>query len=100
MHYEWFRELHRVLQKGGVMLQTTQGNNFIPKLTPKELNDYNAGKIVVSGHVKEGHRTYSAFHPKGFMNTLFKDVEILEHIVQEPIKGRWLPQDLWIIKKK
>jgi len=55
--------------------------------------------LVVRGKVKEGHRTYSAFQPKGFMINLFNNVEILEHIETRPGQGAWLPQDIWIIKK-
>ena len=99
MHYDWFEELYRILSPGGIMLLTMQGDHFKPKLTDEELSDYNQGKIVVRGNVKEGHRTYSAFHPKGFVKSLFKDVEILEHIVQTSKSKDWVPQDIWIIRK-
>ena len=46
------------------MFLTTQGDNFRVKLTDLELNKYNNDELVVRGKVKEGHRTYSAFHPK------------------------------------
>ncbi len=82
------------------MFLTTQGDNFRVKLTDLELNKYNNDELVVRGKVKEGHRTYSAFHPKRFMIKLFKNVEILEHIEIKPEKGKWLPQDIWILSKK
>jgi SAM-dependent methyltransferase len=99
-HREWFLELKRVLKSGGVMLLTTQGDNFKTKLTPNELERYNAGELVVRGNVKEGHRTYSAFQPKAYMRNLFVDVTILEHIERKPESGRALPQDVWLIEKK
>jgi len=99
MHKDWFNELYRTLKPGGIMLLTSQGDNFISKLTPNELEQYEQGKLVVRGKVKEGHRTYSAFHPKAFMQKLFKDTEILEHIENKTAKGKWMPQDYWIIKK-
>jgi len=100
LHYDWYAELHRVLKPEGIMLQTTQGDNFIVKLTPAEDKAYANSELVVRGNVKEGHRTYSAFHPKGFMHSLFQNVEILEHIEVPSKDGKWLPQDKWIIKKK
>jgi SAM-dependent methyltransferase len=101
LHVDWFNELHRILKPGGIMFLTTQGNNFEIKLTGKELNEYRKGNLVVRGKVKEGHRTYSAFHPRTFMNKLFERVEILEHIETFPITGgNWLPQDIWMIRKK
>lgn len=101
MHNAWYTELTRVLKPGGILLVTTQGNNFKVKLTENELKDFNEGKIVVRGNVKEGHRTFSAFHPVVFMKNLFRNDEILEHIETKPAPGmNWLPQDLWIVRKK
>jgi ubiquinone/menaquinone biosynthesis C-methylase UbiE len=99
MHYEWYNELYRVLKRGGIMLLTSQGDNFRTKLTPQELELYEQGKLVVRGKVKEGHRTYSAFHPKAFMLKLFENAEILEHLENKIAQGNWMPQDYWIIKK-
>lgn len=100
MHYDWYNELLRTLKPNGIMFLTTQGNNFKPKLTDKELQEYDKDSIIVRGKVKEGHRTYSAFHPKGFMLELFKNAEVLEHIELPHEKGKPPPQDIWIIKKK
>lgn len=98
-HYEWFNELFRVLKPGGIMYLTTQGNAAKIKLSEAELQQFENGKLVVRGRVKEGHRTYSAFQPKEFMQTLFSQMNILEHI--EPL---WdgvssVPQDVWIVRK-
>lgn len=101
LHHEWYNELYRILNPGGIMFLTTQGDNFKVKLTDSELIIYNNGELIIRGKVKEGHRTYSAFHPKNFMEKLFCNAEILEHIETKPAKGAgWLPQDIWIIKKR
>lgn len=99
MHYQWYNELIRILRPGGIMLVTTQGDNFREKLTESEMNEYDRGVLVVRGKVKEGHRTYSAFHPVAFMKGIFRDVDILEHLVTPPVSNKWLPQDTWIIRK-
>jgi SAM-dependent methyltransferase len=99
LHFEWFHELSRILKPQGILFLTTQGDNYRAKLTQAELLVYNGGKLVIRGHVKEGHRTFSAFHPKEFMRTMFRKVEILEHVETKPLKGGWLPQDVWILKK-
>lgn len=98
MHTNWFNELYRILKPGGIMLITTQGTIYKDKLTAKERLDFDAGKLVVRGQVKEGHRTYSAFQPKPFMLDLVKQTEILEHI-EQPVQGKWYPQDIWILRK-
>jgi len=33
------------------------------------------------------------------MKKLFNNVEILEHIETKDETGKWLPQDIWIIRK-
>ncbi|MEN8125900.1 MAG: class I SAM-dependent methyltransferase [Bacteroidota bacterium] len=100
LHYDWYKELFRVLKPQGIMFLTTQGENYKVKLTENELENFNQNDLVVRGNVKEGHRTYSAFHPKEFMNKLFSEVDILEHIETKSEKGKWLPQDIWIIRKR
>ncbi|MDX9914076.1 MAG: class I SAM-dependent methyltransferase [Candidatus Moranbacteria bacterium] len=99
LHYEWYNELYRILKPKGIMYLTTQGDNFKVKLTDLELIKYHNNQLIVRGNVKEGHRTYSTFHPQGFMKKLFSNIEILEHIETKPEIGKWLPQDIWILKK-
>ena len=99
LHVDWYKELFRILKPKGIMFLTTQGDNFKVKLTDKELQKFNNNQLIVRGKVEEGHRTYSAFHPKGFMTTLFENVEILEHVETKPENGKWLPQDIWIVRK-
>lgn len=97
-HIEWFQELYRVLKPNGILLLTAQGDNYIPKLTQEEQQAYKKGELVVRGNVTEGHRVYSAFHPTPFMQELFKETTIVEHITQKPTEN-WVPQDIWIVKK-
>ena len=98
-HFTWFGELCRIIKSTGILMITTQGENFKAKLASGEIEAFNNGQLVVRGKVKEGHRTYSAFHPKEFMFNLFKDAHILMHDVRKPTKDNLLPQDLWIVRK-
>ncbi len=98
MHNHWYDELYRVLKPQGIMLLTTQGDTYKPKMTPVELDLYNKGQLVVRGKVKEGHRIFSAFQPKRFMETLFSNATIVDHIELSAV-GKWYPQDKWIIRK-
>lgn len=99
MHYRWFDELYRILKPGGILFFTTQGNNHKVKLDKSELALFDAGKLVVRGKVKEGHRTFSAFQPPAFMHHLFDQMEVLEHVELEPGNGKIVPQDIWIVRK-
>ena len=98
MHFDWYKELLRILKPGGLLILTTHGDNFKIKLSDKEIKTYNIGELVVRGNVKEGHRIFAAFHPQTFLTHLFKNDEVLEHIVK-PVENGWIPQDVWLIKK-
>lgn len=98
MHHQWYSELYRVLKPGGILLLTTQGDTYMPKMTPLEKVQYQKGELVVRGQVKEGHRIFSAFQPRAFMESLFSNATILEHIEQPPVDN-WYPQDKWIVRK-
>lgn len=99
MHFNWYNELYRILKPGGIMFVTTQSDNFTFKLTSGELEKYTNGELVVRGKVKEGHRTFSAFQPTAFMEQLFQNCKIEEHITPEPEPGKGIPQGIWIVRK-
>jgi len=99
MHYQWYKELYRVLKPGGIMFLTTHGDNYKAKLTSPEILKFEKGELIERGKVKEGHRTYTAFQPKSFMKDLFSNASVLEHIETQPDGGGWLPQDIWIVRK-
>ncbi|MDR6515641.1 class I SAM-dependent methyltransferase [Chryseobacterium camelliae] len=99
LHDDWKNELTRVLKKGGILLLSLQGNLFKMILTEKEVRKFENGKLVVRGNVKEGHRTYSAFHPDEYVEQLFSDFEVMEHIPSFMNNGR-PEQDIWIFRKK
>lgn len=98
-HKTWINEIHRILAPGGIFFFTTQGINFLNKLTPKEKNAFKKGNLVIRDRVQEGHRTYSAFHPPEYINTICAHFDVIQH--QTPIiqNNKALPQDIWIIKK-
>ncbi len=98
MHFAWISELKRIVKKGGIILLTTAGKAFKTILTRKELSQFENGNLIIRDKVKEGHRTFSAIHPVKFMQELFSDFEILEHIERDP-EDNYIPQDIWIIKK-
>lgn len=95
-HFLWIEEFNRILKAGGLLFLTTQGNAFKNKLTQKEKWDFDHGNLVVRGAVKEGHRTFSSFHPELFMKKLFRNFVILQHI---SVENEGNVQDVWIVKK-
>jgi SAM-dependent methyltransferase len=95
----WVQELTRVLRPGGLLLLTAQGANFGEKMTESERTRFAAGRPVVRGSVREGHRVYSAFHPESFLRELFHRVEIVSHIVRPQDGKGYIPQDTWIVRR-
>ncbi len=63
----WINELWRILQPGGYLLITTQGDEFFPKLTPTERQRYRQGRIVVRHQKAAGTNLCSAYHPETYV---------------------------------
>ena len=89
----------RILKPGGILLLTTQGEAFKQKLTIAEKSTFERGKVVVRDKVREGHRSFSAFQPEAFMQTLFSDAfKVLKF--EKGDLFDWGPeQDTWIVQK-
>jgi SAM-dependent methyltransferase len=98
-HNAWKNELYRILKPGGILLLTSHGIQFRQKLTPSEQKLFDSGSIVVRKSRSEGHRTYAAFHPPDFMKQLFSAFKIEDHITPAAERGKWLPQDVWVLRK-
>ncbi len=99
-HNEWIEELTRILKPGGLMMFTTHGNDFKRKLNKQERDIFDSGNIVVRGNVKEGHRTYTAYHPEKYLERLFTGhgLKVVEHSAPETPAGK-PQQDVWILEK-
>jgi len=63
----WMSELWRVLRPGGYLLITTQGDEFLQKLTETERISYRAGRIVVRYGQAAGSNLCSVYHPETYV---------------------------------
>ena len=99
MHYEWFDELIRVLKPGGILFLTLHGNAFKSKLIEEDKRKFDKGQIVVLSSSKEGHRTYSTFHPAPFVKKMSGNNKVLEMVEGNFINGK-PQQDIWIFQKE
>ena len=77
-HSAWIAEFARVLAPGGVFIGTFHMNPAPGQLLPGEQAQFDRGELVVRGRVKEGSRTYVAYHPEAYLREdLFRGWEIL-----------------------
>ncbi len=63
----WMSELWRILRPGGYLLITTQGDEFLCKLTATERAHYGAGRIVVRYGQAAGSNLCSVYHPEPYV---------------------------------
>lgn len=99
-HHAWLAEIARVLTPGGLALITTHGPAYLVKLTPKEQIDYQQGKLIERGKVREGHRVFTAYQPPAYVRKLLQaDFKVANYIPGQP--RQWgIEQDTWIIQKR
>ncbi len=78
-HEAWIAEIARALAPGGVFIGAFHMNPAPGQLLPDEQAQFDRGNLVVRGGVKEGSRTYVAYHPEAYLRDhLFRGWEILE----------------------
>jgi SAM-dependent methyltransferase len=99
-HELWRAELLRLLRPHGLLILTTQGDNYRDRyLTAEEQKQFGQGQLVVRGEVREGKKWYSAFHPAEYMRQCFLSaMEVLEHVPGQWAPGGW-HQDVWIARQ-
>ena len=62
----WLDEIRRVLQPGGILLFTTQGETFAAKLAAAQVAIYRKTGFVENHGSKEGSNAYGSFQTKEF----------------------------------
>lgn len=98
-HKKWMQEIQRILVPEGIFFFTTQGINFLGKLTPNEKRKFEKENLIIRDQVLEGHRTYSAFHPPEYIKNICSPLHVIKHQTPKIQNNKALPQDIWIIKK-
>jgi len=98
LHFQWKKELLRVLRPGGLILMTVHGDNCRKYLLEDELKAYDGGKFILRKNVTEGKRTYLAYQSPEWMKNIFlKDVEIVFH--NPNYNSIAQHQDIYVIRK-
>jgi SAM-dependent methyltransferase len=97
-HEAWLQELLRIVRPGGLLLMTLHGDRFRDRLLPEERRQYDSGSLVVRDRVKEGSRTFAAFHSPTYVRTAFlRDLPVVWHDPQSALTLAG-GQDVWIVR--
>lgn len=98
LHRAWIEELRRVLRPGGLLICTLHGDATRDWLLPNERERYDAGRLVVRSGVREGTRTYLAYHPPAYVHReLLRSFGVAEHI--QAAKAPFTRQDVWVCRR-
>jgi SAM-dependent methyltransferase len=95
----WRDELRRVLRPSGLLLFTTHGRSYVPRLDEGERSQFEHGELVVRWGDIPGTNLCSAYHPESYLrNTFAQGFAFLE---LEPEGARGNPtQDLVVLRKE
>jgi len=94
----WMSELWRVLRPGGYLLITTQGDEFLQKLTETERTSYGAGRIVVRYGQAAGSNLCSVYHPESYVRRHLQGQFSMVHTQPRGAAGNG-NQDIYLLRK-
>lgn len=94
----WRDELLRVLRPGGLLLLTTHGRSYAPRLDEDERARFERGELVVRWGEVPGTNLCSAYHPERYLRDVFaRGFDVVE-LVPEGARGN-PTQDLVLLRK-
>ena len=94
----WRDEMLRVLRPGGVLLVTTHGRSYVPRLDADERARFGRGELVVRWSDVPGTNLCSAYHPEVYLHDTF--AQGFTFLELEPEGARGNPtQDLVLLRR-
>ena len=94
----WRDEMLRVLRPGGLLLVTTHGRSYVPRLDAGERAQFERGELVVRWGDVPGTNLCSAYHPEPYLHDTF--AQGFAFLELEPEGARGNPtQDLVLLRK-
>lgn len=94
----WLRELHRVIEPGGILLATLSGEGDLGRTTRAEQNRFHAGELVVIDGSLAGTNLCGAYHPEAYVRRAWAPYFRVLDFVPQGAKG--CPnQDLYVLER-
>ncbi len=95
----WRDELRRVLRPGGLLLLTTHGRSYVPRLGDGERERFERGELVVRWGDVAGTNLCSAYHPEAYLRDTFAEGFAFLELEAEGARGN-PTQDLVLLRKE
>jgi SAM-dependent methyltransferase len=95
----WRDELRRVLRPGGLLLVTTHGRAYVPRLGDEERERFERGELVVRWGDVAGTNLCSAYHPEAYLRETFARGFAFLELAAEGARGN-PTQDLVLLRKE
>jgi SAM-dependent methyltransferase len=99
LQLSWRDELLRVLRPGGLLLLTTHGRSYAPRLDPDERARFERGELVVRWSDVPGTNLCSAYHPESYLRETFAQGFAFLELDPEGARGN-PTQDLVVLRKE
>jgi SAM-dependent methyltransferase len=94
----WRDEVRRVLRPGGLLLLTTHGRSYVPRLGEDERASFERGELVVRWGDVAGTNLCSAYHPEAYLRDTFAVGFAFLELDAEGARGN-PTQDLVLLRK-
>ncbi|HJX47181.1 MAG TPA: class I SAM-dependent methyltransferase, partial [Gaiellaceae bacterium] len=95
----WRDEVRRVLRPGGLLLLTTHGRSYLPRLGEEERASFERGELVVRWGDVAGTNLCSAYHPETYLRDTFAGGFAFLELEAEGARGN-PTQDLVLLRKE
>lgn len=94
----WLQEFHRILRPSGLLIFSTHGSYYVPRLSEQEKRQFAAGSLVARFSSGAGSNLCNVFHPEIFVRREL--AEGWEIAAFHPEGARGNPrQDVWVFRR-
>jgi SAM-dependent methyltransferase len=94
----WLQEFRRVLKSGGLLIFSTHGSYYAPRLSNKDRQRFLDGKLVVRFASAAGSNLCNTYHPETFVRRELAPGWEIAAFTPEGARGN-PPQDAWVFRR-